>query len=188
MEKEIELQNQKVSYKLYKSIKARRVSISVSCETGLVVTLPYFAQESVFENFLRLKASWVLKKLKYFEKVKLAPSLRVTAGEFLLKKETAKKYAEEKVRKWNAFYGFGYNRISIKNQKTRWGSCSRKGNLSFHYKILDLPEELADYLVVHELCHLKELNHGSNFWQLVFKTQPNYKKLRKSLLEIRIIR
>jgi predicted metal-dependent hydrolase len=67
---------------------------------------------------------------------------------------------------YNEHYHFRYNRVSIKMQISRWGSCSRYGNLNFNYGLINLPQELADYVVVHELCHLKEMNHGPKFWAL----------------------
>lgn len=96
-------------------------------------------------------------------------------------KEKARTLAEERIRHFNQAYDFKFNRISIKNHKSRWGSCSRKGNLNFNYKIALLPERLADYIIVHELCHLGELNHSRKFWDLVAKTIPDYSKARKEL-------
>ena len=101
--------------------------------------------------------------------------------DYLTNKEEARKIAKKKLLKYNNYYNFKYNRISIRNQKTRWGSCSAKGNLNFNYKICKLPEELCDYVIVHELCHLKEFNHSNNFWELVSLTIPNYKKIRREL-------
>ena len=82
---------------------------------------------------------------------------------------------------WNQFYGFTFGRVTIKNHKSRWGSCSKKGNLNFNYKIALLPSELADYIIVHELCHLGEFNHSSRFWALVAKAIPNHRVLRARL-------
>ena len=78
-------------------------------------------------------------------------------------------------------YGVKCGRVAMRNQKTRWGSCSKEGNLNFNYKIAFLPPELADYLIVHELCHLKEMNHLPRFWALVEQTIPNHKALRKEM-------
>jgi hypothetical protein len=97
------------------------------------------------------------------------------------KREQARRFVQNKVNYFNQFYNFKVNRIAIKNQRTRWGSCSSKGNLNFNYKIIYLRAELADYLIVHELCHLGELNHSRRFWALVAKTTPNYVRINKKL-------
>ena len=81
---------------------------------------------------------------------------------------------------------FEYNRIAIRNQKTRWGSCSSNKNLNFNYKIVFLPYELAEYLVVHELCHLKHFNHSKDFWGLVEVFCPNYKSHQNILKNFKI--
>lgn len=87
----------------------------------------------------------------------------------------------ERLKHFNAFYNFIYKDVRVKKVSTRWGSCSRKGNLNFSYKLaLLLPDEI-DYVVVHELCHLAEFNHGPNFWKLVERTIPNYKQIRKGM-------
>jgi predicted metal-dependent hydrolase len=77
---------------------------------------------------------------------------------------------------WNQYYGFEWNRVAIRNQKTCWGSCSALKNLNFSYRLLFLPPHIADYIVVHELCHLEQLNHSKDFWALVAQTIPDYKK------------
>lgn len=82
----------------------------------------------------------------------------------------------EKVRYFARILGVSYGRITIRNQKTRWGSCSAKGNLNFNYLLLLMPEEILDYVVVHELCHRLELNHSPAFWRLVEKVLPDYRQ------------
>ena len=99
----------------------------------------------------------------------------------LKKKIIAKAFVLERVRHFNQFYKFKLNKVFIKNQKTRWGSCSSKGNLNFNYKIIYLKPELANYLIVHELCHLRQLNHSKKFWALVAQQIPNYAKINKEL-------
>ena len=100
---------------------------------------------------------------------------------YVKNKERARVVITEKVKKYNETYQYRLGRISIRNQKTRWGSCSKSGNLNFNYKILLLPEQLADYIVVHELCHLKELNHSQKFWNLVAKVFAGYKDMKREL-------
>ena len=97
------------------------------------------------------------------------------------KKEQAERFVESRLARFSKFYNFEINRVSVRNQGTRWGSCSSKGNLNFNYKIVYLRPELADYLIVHELCHLGELNHSKRFWALVKKTVPDYIEINKEL-------
>lgn len=91
-------------------------------------------------------------------------------------KEEARMLVHARLEYFNAYYNFSYKKVFIKNTKTRWGSCSSKGNLNFSYKILFLKPEEQDYLIVHELCHLKEFNHSARFWALVVQQCPDYKK------------
>lgn len=93
----------------------------------------------------------------------------------------AKAFVEKRLREINQHYGYSYNRITIKNQKTRWGSCSQKQNINIHYRVIHLRPELADYVLTHELCHLKEMNHSRAFWKLVGATIPHYQQLRAEL-------
>ncbi len=99
-------------------------------------------------------------------------------------KEAARALILARLEYWNQFYGYRWNRVAIRNQKTCWGSCSALGNLNFSYRLLFLPPRLVDYIVVHELCHLQQLNHSQAFWDLVEKTLPHYKKY---IIELRTI-
>ena len=101
--------------------------------------------------------------------------------EYVSHKATALELATRKANHFCAVYGCHYNRVSIRNQKTMWGSCSRKGNLNFNYKILLLPERFQDYVIVHEICHLREFNHSPRFWALVAQTIPEHQKIRSEL-------
>ena len=96
-------------------------------------------------------------------------------------REAARELVKEKLTHFNQFYNFKFNKVFIKRHKRRWGSCSSKRNLNFNYKIIFLPPTVADYLIVHELCHLQELNHSQKVWELVGRTIKNYKKLNKAL-------
>lgn len=107
-------------------------------------------------------------------------------ADFLEHKEKAREIILERLKYFSALYNFSHGRVSIRNQKTRWGSCSRQGNLNFNYRLFHLSPELRDYVIVHELCHLQEFNHGVNFWNLVAKAVPKHRELRRVLKKIRL--
>ena len=92
----------------------------------------------------------------------------------------AKKRIEERVHYYTHRYDFGkqVNRIVIKDQKSRWGSCSNKCNLNFNFRLILAPDEILDYVVVHELCHLLHMNHSAEFWRAVERIRPNYEAER----------
>lgn len=100
---------------------------------------------------------------------------------YLEHKEQARTLVLARLAYWNQHYNYSYNRVAIRNTRSRWGSCSELGNLNFSYRILFLPQEITDYIVVHELCHLKELNHSRAFWELVEETHPHHLELRSAL-------
>ncbi|MBI2411220.1 MAG: M48 family metallopeptidase [Candidatus Kerfeldbacteria bacterium] len=106
--------------------------------------------------------------------------------QFLKQKETARALVHERLQYFNSLYQFTFHRVSIRNQRSRWGSCSQAGNLNFNYRIIFLPGDLVDYIIVHELCHLKEMNHSARFWHLVAQTIPDYAARRRYLKKIRI--
>lgn len=95
---------------------------------------------------------------------------------YVAHKEAARALIHTRLAHWNQFYNFSYNRVAIRNQRRCWGSCTSLRNLNFSYRILFLPPHLQDYIVVHELCHLAELNHGKAFWELVAQQVPLYKE------------
>ncbi|MDB5224944.1 MAG: putative metal-dependent hydrolase, partial [Candidatus Adlerbacteria bacterium] len=96
-------------------------------------------------------------------------------------KEAARALVHARLSVFNQHYQLQVKKVFIRNQKTRWGSCSSRGNLNFNYRLAMLPLHLVDYVVVHELCHLGQFNHSPAFWALVEKTLPNYKALRAEL-------
>jgi hypothetical protein len=125
---------------------------------------------SIFKILFHLKYKKVIRKKR-----------KIKNKNYLKYKIVALELVKSRLEYFNTFYNLKYNRVSIKNQKTRWGSCSRKGNLNFNYKIALLPPKMADYIIVHELCHLAEFNHSQNFWNLVAKQITDYKEIRNSL-------
>lgn len=103
---------------------------------------------------------------------------------YVLHKEMARELILARLVHFNAHYNLEYKRVSIRNQRRCWGSCTSLKNLNFSYKLLFLPEHLCDYIIVHELCHLQELNHGRAFWRLVAQQVPDYKQRIKQLRAI----
>ena len=113
--------------------------------------------------------------------------MRIIRRRFTIeKREQARIFVENRLSYFNKFYNFEINRIAIKNTNRRWGSCSLKKNLNFNYKIIYLKPELADYLIVHELCHLGQMNHSKKFWALVSKKIPDYAKINQNLRKTHI--
>lgn len=170
------------SYVIASSKRARRITVSVHRDGRVRVALPVKSNERHVEPLLLTHAVWILKKLQQFKDMPMprAP-LKGKARDYKERKELARAFVKSRLLHLNEHYNFPYKRIAIKNMSTRWGSCSANGNLNFHYRILDLPREQQDYLIVHELCHIKEMNHKQPFWNLVLETQPAYKNLRKKL-------
>ena len=142
------------------------------------VVVPQDMNYHLIEKFVIKKAKWVIDKLNHFQSIKDKIFLNGSKREYLRYKDKARLLAENRISYYNKLYNFNINKITIKNQKSRWGSCSKKGNLNFNYKIALLPKNLADYVVVHELCHLGEFNHSKKFWKLVSLTVPNYLDLK----------
>jgi predicted metal-dependent hydrolase len=154
--------------------------------TGKIkVTAPPLLPEFLIKNFVSKKADWIMGKLEHFKSHPVSPERLLLNSlkrkDYLEQKGKALGLVKERLQHFNQYYGLVYHNVTIRNQKSRWGSCSRRGNLSFNFKILFLKPEVRDYIVVHELCHLKEMNHAKNFWNLVGEQVPDYKELRKKL-------
>ncbi|MFH1423544.1 MAG: SprT family zinc-dependent metalloprotease [Candidatus Nealsonbacteria bacterium] len=181
MKKQIILQNKRITYALRKSKRARRMRLAVYCDGSVIVTTPFNLQENIAERFIEEKMGWLLSKIDHFKHFKYKHIRRQGRQDYLKYKERAVSLVEERVSYFNKIYDFKYNKINIKNQKTRWGSCSKKGNLNFNYKIALLPQYLADYIIAHELCHLIEFSHSRKFWNFVRKLVPNYPEIRREL-------
>jgi len=186
MKKRIELHKKQVEYTLKVSKRARRMRLAVYCDGSFVVTAPAAMNASLIEQFIIRKSQWVLDKLDYFNKFSGHKIVRCTKKDFAEHKDAALVLAKERIAHFNRIYRFKFNEINIKNQKTRWGSCSRKGNLNFNFKIAVLPQRLADYIIVHELCHLGEFNHSRKFWDLIAKALPDYLEIRNELKRNRV--
>jgi predicted metal-dependent hydrolase len=177
---QVKLENQIITYNLKTSRQSRCLRVFVYRNCQLVVTGPCSLTEKLAGKFLQAKTDWIMAKLEYFKSLPVTES-KFDAKEYRQNKKAALHLVRRLLEEYNQFYNFKIGNIRIKNQSTRWGSCSRQGNLNFSYRLALLPEELARYIVVHELCHLKELNHSVNFWQLVAQTIPDYLSRRRRL-------
>ena len=187
--KELRIGEETIPYTLRASARARRVRLAVHRDGSVVLTTPARFSLSFAENFVRRHARWLAAKLAYFRGLPpVNPIARYGRREYMAHKEAARTLVEEKIAVLNARLGAApYARISIRDQKTCWGSCSRKGNLNFNYKIIFLPEHLQDYVMVHELAHLRELNHSPRFWALVASVVPDYAARRRELRALRML-
>ncbi len=125
---------------------------------------------------------WVLRRL--LRKKKKRTRTTSARRDYVLHKERARVLVHERVAFWAPRIGVSPNRIAIRDQRSRWGSCSTKGNLNFNYRLVFLPIELVDYVIVHELCHLHEFNHSERFWGHVEIHLPEYPLHKSALREI----
>ena len=173
-----------ISYTIKRRKGTRRISIRVEHTGEVFVTLPYLMPEFLAKRFVHKKAEWIRDaQARLKQKFENKTVLKQTKNNFNLYKKQALTFVTERIKHFNTFYNFKYKDIRIKNQKSRWGSCSSRGNLNFNFAIIHLPQELADYIIVHELCHLKEFNHSHRFWDEVAKTIPNHREIRNTLKE-----
>lgn len=171
-----------IEYHLIRSDR-RSIGIEVDREGKVTVRAPYSCEKKRIDRFLLEKENWIRQK------VKLQKENAMKRQEKREMPEAEKKYyrnlAREVLGARTGYYarkmGVTYGRISIREQKTRWGSCSSAGNLNFNWKLLLMPPELLDYVVVHELAHRKEMNHSPRFWAIVEKELPDYCNRREKL-------
>lgn len=181
----IQLQN-KFPLEIKTSNYAKQIRITVHHDGRVTAVKPQKVSFERFLFFVENKISWIEEKIHFFltHPITLYPKIHRSKKEILLYRKQARTLVQNRLEYFNQFYRYSYNKVFIKNQKTRWGSCSKNKNLNFNYKIVLLPEKLQDYIIVHELCHLGEFNHSKKFWNLVEKTIPDYLTIKKDLRKI----
>lgn len=123
---------------------------------------------------------WIARQREHFRLSPCASAL-LEKPDYARHKELACSLVRERLHYFNVFYGYAWKNIHVKNTRTIWGSCSKNGNLNFNYKIALLPKNVADYVIVHELCHLQEFNHSGRFWELISRTIPDPHTIRAML-------
>lgn len=178
-----------IPYTLVKSSHRRSIAIQIGVGGKMTVRCPYHMGKWIVDGFLREKQDWIYKH--YTEAVGKADDsnshspIHTNEDPALVNKHKkyARKIFEAKVAYFQQFTGGEYTSITIRDQKTRWGSCSGRGTLSFNWRLILAPTEILDYVVVHELCHLTHMNHSKEFWGLVGSVIPDYKARRKWLKE-----
>lgn len=165
----------------YRKVKrAKGLRIQISSGNLVVVTGNLRTSFRTLEQFFLLHKKWAEQKLEHFHAFP-NKTIKLGAADYKKKKEKARELILSRLAYWNQYYQFSWKQVTVRNQSTRWGSCSSAGTLSFHAGIIDLPKDLQDYLIVHELCHIQVMNHRHSFWKLVEKTLPEGKKLDTQL-------
>jgi predicted metal-dependent hydrolase len=172
-----------LEYELVRS-KRKTLALYVRRDGRIEVRAPLRTSRTYIDDFVLKKQDWIdntRNKLQARQTAKKV--IRITAKEEARYKKQAKACLEMKCGHFSQIMGLRPGEVKINSAKTRWGSCNRKGGINFTYRLLFIPEELMDYVVVHELAHLKEMNHSSRFWSVVEQTMPDYKARRKRLRE-----
>ena len=168
----------------YKVIYSDRKTISLSVKDGVItVRAPKCASRSFIEKFVMKHTDFIKKNLP--KEIARAEKYRaLTESDILNLKKQARKYFSEKTEEYSKIMGLIYGRISITSAKSRFGSCSSKGNISFSYRLMLYPEAAREYVVVHELAHLLEMNHSDRFYAIIEKTLPDYRERKKLLYDV----
>lgn len=184
----ISLDKEEIEVEIIRS-KRRSMAIQIRTDGSVVVRVPMHASDRAIKRFVSAHARWIAdNRGQMFERrKKLADNpYDIPAWESLSAAD--KKIAKQKIMEHVDYYArrmeIDYGSISMRNQKSRWGSCSSKGNLNFNYRLAYLPEELLDYVVVHELAHRQHMDHSAAFWEEVETYYPAYKKCRQMLNDI----
>lgn len=169
-----------------KVIRSSRRTLGMEIKDGeLVIRAPYFAPKREIERFVRNNYGWIEKQLRKKEKLqqKMEGVEPLSKEEISALMKEAKQVVPPRVAYYAEKIGVTYGRISIRCQKTRWGSCSAKGDLNFNCLLMLAPPEAMDSVIVHELCHRKEMNHSNRFYSEVLRVFPEYNKWNRWLKE-----
>lgn len=176
----------KINLPDYKVIRSRRRTLGLQVtEEGVVVRAPFFSSEAAIRRFVGDHLEWIERQKKRVERISREASevLPLTEAELRALKKEARADLTSRVRHYASLMGVSYARISIRAMRSRWGSCSREGNLSFNCLLMLAPPEVRDATVVHELSHRRHMNHSQAFYQEVLRYCPDYKKTSRWLKE-----
>ena len=165
----------------------RSFAIEIGIDKKIKVRVPRRASKAQIEEVLKAKHDWILKTLDKIEQRNTAEAreyeeAKPSSSEEVKKlKKEARNHLASLTEYWAEKIGVSYGRISIRGQKTRWGSCSSKGNLNYNYLLILCPDDVIEYVVIHELCHRIYMNHSKRFWEKIEEFCPNYRQARKWL-------
>ena len=168
----------------YRLIRSRRRTVSVEVtDDGVTVRAPLKMPVEEIDRFVIDHKDWIRKKTALLEEKKnnRQPVEHLTRADIDRLADEAMRVIPERVAYYAPIVGVTYGRITIRNQVSRWGSCSAKGNLNFNCLLMLMPPEVLDAVVVHELCHRKEMNHSKRFYAEVLRVYPDYQKWHKWL-------
>ena len=171
------MEEKEITYTLRRSNR-RTIQVEITQEAEIVVRAPRQMSDQDIEEFLNERRAWIKKHLQEVKK-RLAdqpPVEKLTERELHKLGHQALGVIPKKVAQYAREMGVGYGQITIRNQKTRWGSCSAKGNLNFNCLLMLAPEEVLNYVIIHELAHRREMNHSRAFWNIVSEQMPDYKE------------
>lgn len=170
-------------YKLIRSVR-KSVSIHVEPDGSVVVRAPLTTGKGFIDSFVASKSEWIrnsIDKMKTRQENRMELALsEVQIRQF---KAMASTYLTERTEYFAQIMGVRYKQLKINSANTRWGSCNSKGDINYTYRLILAPKDLVDYVVVHELAHLKEMNHSKKFWSVVAKVLPDYKKKQQLLTD-----
>jgi predicted metal-dependent hydrolase len=171
--------------KMERSRRAKHISVSVRPFKGVRVAVPLGVSFARAELFARSKAGWIKKHVDKMNQVERA--VKALAGTPPLDRQAVRRRLVDRLNYLAVKYGFQYNRVFIKNQKTRWGSCSGKNNINLNLNLVRLPDELIDYTILHELVHTRIKNHGQRFWDQLDRLLGDARKLDRALNEYNLL-
>lgn len=173
-----------MNYELIRSSR-KTIAIQIRKDASVVVRAPQHTPKQEIDWFVADHADWIQKHTEAVKKRMLEeePSNALSMDQIRELANKALIVIPPRTAHYAAIMGVSYGRITIRNQKTRWGSCSAKGNLNFNCLLMLMPEEILDYVIVHELAHLREMNHSPQFWAIVEEVLPDYQERKQWLKE-----
>lgn len=170
-----------IRYSVRASRRARRLSVTVRPGGEVVVIAPHGVTSFAVERFVRAHAGWIARAIRRMAGLRDHVFLPRTRRSYLRHKEEARRLVHALLLCHAPRRGLRYGKVFVKDLRRNWGSCSERGNLNFNYKLALLPAPLAEYVVVHELCHLAHFDHSPRFWALVESLLPDHRERRKAL-------